>query len=516
MSKFNIYKIKEAKVDELVAHLVSDRKYQLVSHQSLDGYDVNSYFSDPEDATMQWLTQYGTAFFGEHSRKHNIIYSGAIIARRDNHAYVLPFGKTHFYIQEYIVFNFGLEMAEKIADQNDAKMKSLKRFGGKTSKSLISFTSGSSLDFSSGDSAEYLKLKPSNKKDWGKSFIHFGTSIQFGGLNLDAKELGKLLNQIDSAWNREKIFSIPLMRPIKDEAQELALYRELGNKITNHDENVGFVDYEIYGTEFVFSQQTHVRLKYKNITSENLADLDTTDISNFAESNGIDLQRELPEIRVQIIVDGQSKYTTQLLNLVEYVTGGNVFLYRGKWFYFNTSFIEELHKSLDNILPSRFTDSFSEDEFMAWEKSLPEDAVKYRERFVIVKMSDLHGFEVYDRKLEYIPYGGKKYSIEVGDVYDKENKRMYVVKIGDPRDFAYAFDQAMIVLHNMIGKKFNIATGGSIEINIMTILLIFRTEKTLEKVTGTKSLLFELKLDELRKLATEKGVTLEVQYSTII
>jgi uncharacterized protein (TIGR04141 family) len=401
-------------------------------------------------------------------------------------------------------------MAEKIADKNEAKMKSLKRFGGKTSKSLVSFNTGSSLDFSSGDSAEYLKLKAYNKEEWGASFIHFGSSIQFAGLEQEVNELGGLLNKIDTAWNSAKKFEIPLMCPIKDSIEQIALYRSLGEKISANNQDIGFVDYEIYGTDFIFSQQTHVRLKYENISSEILTELNTSGIVSFAESNGIQLQTELPKIKVQIIIEGQSKYTTQLLNLVEFHSDENVFLYRGKWFVFNSSFIEQLHRSLESIVPVQFSETFSEEEFIQW-KEARVSGVKYRERFVIEKIHEALGYEVYDREMEYIPYGSKKYSIEVGDIYDRTQKRMFVVKIGDPNDFGYAFDQAMAVLHNMNGKKFQ--TGDNqVEINIMTILLIFKTERILEFVTDTKSIIFELKLDELRKLAIEKGVSLEVQY----
>jgi len=514
MAKYNIYKIKDEKVDGLISHLTSERHYRLVNSLTSDGYALRVYFAGPEDANMWWLEQYGENFFGEHVRERNKIYSGVVVATKNNTGYILPFGKTHFYIQEFIIFNFGLDMAEKIADPNQAKMKSLTRFGGKTSKSLISYNTGSSLDFSSGDSAEYLKLKPENVEEWGDAFIHFGTSVQFSSVDIEPENLGTLLSRLDSAARVAKKFSIPLMRPIKEEAQQIALYKELSNKISTHDGSIEFVDYEIYGTDFIFSQQTHVRLKHNGVTSDTLADLSTTDIANFAEANNIDLENELPKIKVQIIVDGQSKYTTHLINLIEYHSDNQIFLYKGKWFAFNASFIEQLHQSLESITPVRFPDSFSEAEFSTWRDERTE-GVKYRERFVIEKIQETHGYEVYDREMEYIPYGSKKYQLEVGDVYDSEQKKMFVVKIGNSRDFGYAFDQAMIVLHNMQGNKFKVGTETEVVIDTVAILLLFKSERVLEKVTDTQSIIFELKLDELRKLAIEKGVKLEVQYSTI-
>lgn len=515
MAKYNVYKIRESKIDELVSHITSDRHYRLVKSLTSNGYALRVYFAGPENADMWWLKQYGEDFFGEHISKHNQIFSGAVIATKDDVGYILPFGKTHFYIQEFIMFNFGLDIAEKIADPNQAKMKSLKRFGGKTSKSLISYSTGSSLDFSSGDSAEYLKLKTENTEDWGKSFVHFGTSVQFGGLEIEPPDLGILLQRLQSAERASKKFSIPLMRPIKDEVQQIALYKELGEKIAAQHGNVEFVDYEIYGTEFIFSQQTHVQLKYKAVTSDVLSDLSSADIANFAITNNIDLKSELSLVRVKIIVDGQSKYTTQLINLIEYHLDNQIFLYKGKWFAFNSSFIEQLHQSLENITPSQFTDSFSETEFESW-RSERTEGIKYRERFVIEKMNERYGYNVYDREMEYIPYGKKKYQLEVGDVYDSQNKKMFVVKIGSPRDFGYAFDQAMLMLHNMKGSKFQVGEGSEVIIKTVAVLLLFQSERTLTKITDTKSLIFELKLDELRKLAIEKGVVLEVQYTTIM
>lgn len=514
MAKYNIYKIKESKTDELATHLTADRNFRLVNTLASNGYTIRVYFAGPEDANMWWLEQYGNDFFGENAQEHNKIYSGAVIASKNSHSYILPFGKTHFYIQEYIIYNFGLEFAEKIADPNQTKMKSLKRFSGKTSKSLISFSTGSSVDFSSGDSTEYLKLKPSNIEDWGKSFIHFGTSVQFGSIDIQPNDLGVLLGRIDTAQSSTKKFSIPLMCPIKDEAQQLALYKELGGKIASRDSSIEFVDFEIYGTDFVFSQQTHVQLKYKDATSEILSDLSASDIADFAETNNINLNTELLQVKVKIMIDGQSKYTTQLINLIEYHSDNQTFLYKGKWFVFNTSFVEQLHHSLQNITPSHFPDSFSEDDFVAWRDARTK-GVKYRERFVIEKIQEAHGYTVYDREMEYIPYGKNSYQIEVGDVYDPENEKMFVIKIGNPRDFGYAFDQAMLVLHNTQGGKFKVNGTTDVSIRTMAILLLFKSDRTLDDITSTNSLIFELKLDELRKLALEKVVNLEVQYSNI-
>lgn len=516
MAKYNIYKIKDGRVSDLQKHL-EIKRYELVSTQTSGGYDIHAYFQGPENANMWWLEQYGKAFFKGYAKVHNKIYSGAIIANNDSGAYILPFGKTHFYIQEFVEYNFGLEIAERISDPGNVKMKSLKKFGGRTSKSLTSYSAGSILNFSGGESAEYLKLKPADTSEWGKSFIHFGTSVQFGSIDVDPKEITILLKKLEQAQKKTKNFPIPSVREVKDEAKRNSLYRGLGEKILNDGANVEVVDYEIYGADFIFSQQTHARLKYKRHTSKILTDLKIADIKDFIQSTGdINIETELPKIKVQIIVDGQSKYTVPLLNIIEYYSSEKEFLYKGKWFAPNESFVQQLHRSLNNIPLNAFGEDFSEQEFSDWQSN-NEGGVKYRERFIIEKLHSAHAWDIYDREMEYIPSGNnKKYPIEVGDLYDETQKKMYIVKIGAPKDFSYAFDQAAAVLHKLENNQFTTADNRSIEIKNIALLLVFKTERNLQNITDTKSIIFEIKLGDLQNLAIEKNVGIEVLTSNII
>ena len=85
MAKYNVYKIKESKANELATHLTSDRNFRLINSLTSEGYSLRVYFAGPEDANMWWLEQYGGDFFGENASEHNKIYSGAIIASKNNH-----------------------------------------------------------------------------------------------------------------------------------------------------------------------------------------------------------------------------------------------------------------------------------------------------------------------------------------------------------------------------------------------------------------------------------------------
>jgi uncharacterized protein (TIGR04141 family) len=516
MSKYNVYKIKEGQANELQTHLTSNRSYRVTGTYTSHGYSVSVLFSEAQPTDIWWLGQYAD-YFGEHSGKQNEIYSGAVIARRtpNGNAYIIPLGKTHFYIQDFIEINFGLELAERIADEHQAKMKSLKSFGGKTSKSLVSYNSEADLVFDSCESAEYLKLKASNKETWGKSFIHFGSSVQFNSSETEAADLGQLLSGIDTALAGARQFNLPLMKEV-DKSQSAQLYLKLIQKISELDDSINFLDYEVYGVDFVFSQQTHVRLKHMREHSEQLTELTLSHIVTFAEANGINLAESLSSIKAQIFVGSESKYSVQLIKLIEYYddeTG--CFLFRGKWFQFNESFIEALHRMLANVPVSAFGTTFSEAEFNTWRLAQTE-AIKYRERFIIEQIHTQQGFEVLDRNLDYQNVSNKTYSIEVGDLYDAANETVIVAKIGAPRDFGYAFDQAFATLSSLQGRSYTTSGGRVIAVKEVELLLIFKTNRTLESATATGSLIFELKLNELCKLAREKGVQLKISYSTVL
>ncbi len=516
MARYNIYKIKEGLVDSLKSHIVDDRHYILSESFSSNGYSISAYFSEAPITDIWWLKQY-KLYFPDHLDKGNKSHSAIIIAKKNNSdfGYVIPLGKTHFYIQDYVDLNFGLELAERIADKNQTKMKSLKAFGGRTSKSLVSYNSETNLIFGSSESAEYLKLKVVDKEKWGNSYIHFGTSVQFNSIDLEPDKMGDLLSDIDVALKSSRNFKLPLMKEV-DPMTSSVLFSTLAKKISDLDPAVNFLDYELYGVDFVFSQQTHVRLKFKDVYSENFSDLNLSNIAEFARLKNINLEEAIPLMRVQVMLGEESKYTLQLTRMIEYYDDASrTFLFRGKWFLFNQSFMDILHTALDQISVSKFQMSFSEAESKEW-AILSENTVCYREKFVIEKIKEELGFLVLDRNLDYLNVANKKYSIEVGDLYDSLTEKIIVVKIGEPHDFSYAFDQAYATLSNIEGHCYVRSDGTSYPVKEMELLLIFKTQRELSDAKDTKSLIFELKLNELQKISQEKNVELKISYSTIL
>jgi uncharacterized protein (TIGR04141 family) len=515
MAKYNIYQVKPGKAADLVEKLKTSG-YEEATSQILGAYKLTSYFTAlPKPTEIWWLTQFA-AFFSDHVQKKNTVYSGAIVAENQDtgQAFLLALGKTHFYAQEFIDYTFGLKVAERIGSNKGAKTKSLKHFAGQTSKSMISFSGDSVLSFKPGEATDYVKLKATDADKWGKSYIHFGTSVQFGSIDYEPDKLNDLLANIEGCLEDEAVFSLPMILPVKDETQIQQLDKEVSQAITGDNASLSVVDFELYGVDFVFSQQTHVRLEYDGVLSDNITELDIAAVKKFAEDNSLDLDTTLRDINAKLYVNDSSKFTVPLIKLLDYVGDSEYFLYRGKWYIFSESFLNSLLELIKTAPVEQMQMEFTKAEHQVWQTNHEDDEVKYRERYVIDKIVQANeGFRDIDRVFDYKQYNGKKAKIEVSDIYDPAHSEINVVKIGEAKDFGYAFDQAALVLTFIQANKYVLGDGSSIEVKRLRLTLVSSNVTTPESPADINSLSFQIKLGELMNLAREKSVDLVVTFA---
>lgn len=513
MSKYNIYKLKRNSSSALIDKLTSVR-YKKLDPAQMGNYELTPFFTpNPIPTPIWWLDQYAI-LFGDYSANENTVYSGSIIARNvnDGSEYIVALGKTHFYIQEFIDYKFGLECAERIGSQSETKSKSSKLFGGQTSKMITSYTGSSVLNFSPGEATDYIKLKPIDKTLWGKSYIHFGTSVQFGSIN---KDLGTVLDDIKQAEASEPRFNLPRMIPVTDRALVSQLDNELAGAINKDDCNLGIVDFELYGVDFIFAQETTVRLYYEDIESTNYETLDINDIKDFASTNDINLGNCIRDIKAKLFVNNRGRHSTDLLRMIDFVGEDNAFLHQGKWYIFSDSFMETLEQLVSNVDVGHSKFEFSKSEHEQWKTELPEEEkVNYREKYVIDKIvkSDSR-YTDNDRSFDYKPSSGKLYSIEVSDIYDSKTNEVIVVKIGGAKDFGYAFDQAIRTLSLVSNNKYHYEDDTTIQVNSIQLMLVSDQLTMPSSANEINSLSFKIKLGELMRVASEKNVKLNLSFA---
>jgi uncharacterized protein (TIGR04141 family) len=514
MAKYNIYKLRDDKYDKLVEKIASSG-FAKVNEVQINNYEVVTYFTKtPRPTDIWWLEQF-SQFFSEHALEKNKVFSGLLLIRNQatGSAYTIALGKTHFYIQEFIDFSFGLKIAERIGSPNGTKTKSSKHFAGQTSKSVTSFVGDSILNFSAGEATDYVKLKPSNKNLWGKAYIHFGTSVQFSSIDITPGDLDKLFRQIEEALSASPSFSLPRIIPIKDEAQVLVLDEKLAQAIRDNNSSVGIVDFELYGVDFVFAQETHARLDYNGLLSEPTPELSTDFLQSFADSNSLQLSDIIRELKVKFYVNETSKFTVSLINMLDYMGNDDTFLHRGKWYLFSQSFVDTLTTLIASVEIAQLGMGFSKTEHEKWKQANQDKAINYREKYVIDKILQSNPSLIeYDRSVDYKNLNGKKTNIEVSDIYDSRNEEIIVVKIGDAKDFGYAFDQAMRTLSLMSGNTYHLEDGSNIRISKLRLLLVTTNMNIPAHATDINSLSFYIKLSELMNQATEKQVQLILSF----
>jgi uncharacterized protein (TIGR04141 family) len=178
--KLNIFSVPQGNVAA-----VKDKFGQVglnVIHSATDGpWQTAFLFSEKQEPDdIPWVGTFAE-FFGDR-RPQNLIYFGAYVFEQSGNCYVLTYGKTHFYVRPFCDHDFGIEVAKRLADENDIKQKASKKFAGRRKKEIRSYTSNTGLDIESGESIDYLQaaIAESARKDFGRS-AKFGSSVLLNG-----------------------------------------------------------------------------------------------------------------------------------------------------------------------------------------------------------------------------------------------------------------------------------------------------------------------------------------------
>ena len=114
MPNYNIFRVDpELRADTLV-------KFQDVGltetyNEDIDGYQHVFFSSDkPIDAQIEWIQLYSN-FINLDDVPSNESYFAALLIRiPGGNEYAISLGKAHFYLKAYCVYDFGLQLAERI------------------------------------------------------------------------------------------------------------------------------------------------------------------------------------------------------------------------------------------------------------------------------------------------------------------------------------------------------------------------------------------------------------------
>ncbi|HEN4765369.1 TPA: TIGR04141 family sporadically distributed protein, partial [Legionella pneumophila] len=196
MAKFNIFRLKKETERNLLDKFRSVG-LMLCNKKEIDGFTLTLFISkNPKQVDIWWVDLYDEYLDVIEDKPKNKVYFGVFLISNESLLYAVSMGKSHFYLKEFCDLDFGINMAERIADNSNLKLKNSKLFGSKRNKSIISYQNNSEFEYDSGESIHFLKSESIDKNIWGK-MVSFGNSIQIE-LDITPDKLPDIVLNIES------------------------------------------------------------------------------------------------------------------------------------------------------------------------------------------------------------------------------------------------------------------------------------------------------------------------------
>ena len=102
-----------------------------------DGWKGDFLFCpDPPPGVIPWVKTF-SEYLGS-GKYYNRSYFAAIVLTKNDSTYAIAFGKTHFFVRPHCDYDFGIELAKRIADEDDVVQTAARRYQGKQKKDIRS------------------------------------------------------------------------------------------------------------------------------------------------------------------------------------------------------------------------------------------------------------------------------------------------------------------------------------------------------------------------------------------
>lgn len=438
--RVNIFRIETTDVDDMTAKLLSSNM-QVIHQETQAGWAGTFYFSKtPAPTDVSWAKIYKSYFPGQLPKNRN--HFAAYVFTKGDLCYVISYGKTHFYLRPYCDFDFGIEIAKRIADPSDTRLTASRRFQGTRKKDIRSFANNTQLDIESGESVEYLQT--GIRKDLHPTFGRtgkFGSSVQLNP-KIDPPSLGKFLTELSSAAAFPEQFKLPRTTVITDKSEIAKFDQLLIDELTGDIGTTEFTDnnYDLYGVDFVFGSEGDFTIRCPGKKSLAVEQLTMKELKQYIKDHKLS-EAEILRIKIDHDADDAPSWTQDIKEAVDFIADTErVFLTGGRWTRFNQDYLDALDEYLRGISIEQAETQFAEI-LLTEPKFNTSDEIKAA------------GYKVADRDFDIFKTRAKT-PIEAWDL--SKGNRVYAVKFGDAQKLGYVCDQASNVLEllrNSAGVK---------------------------------------------------------------
>lgn len=495
-NKYNIYKIIFTQKDQLAQKLEKVGLDRVYSENNSD-FQMEFYFSREPDEIDIWWTQLYRDFLKDlNTSPKNKSFFGVLLIYNSEICYAVSLGKTHFYLKKYADSDFGLDLAERIIDQSNLKIKNSKYYKSQKSKTITAYQAKTNFAYDTGESMHYIKSKTINPILWGKT-ASFGTSVQLS-LDIEPDSLPDTIQEIESKLKEEPLLRLPRVSLVHDENQKTKLDSRLNTAIINTEHaSVEFEEISLSGIDFVFIDSERYRFFKKGEKRHTLTEeknLSLEEVQNFMFEQEIN---DVNQVMVSIERETGKSYAKSIKEILDYIDPDRYCLIDGKWHQFNKSYIDFLNREVDSIELQHQDSKFN------ILKSVEKKGIKGpSENDFNNNLQENEGYVNVDKKMTQID---SKYKIEKMDLYKEET--LFFVKKGTPQKLGYVVDQSINTINLLQNNESKIQIEGeSKSIKSICLWLIIDRKTDIEKLSDLNSIIFSMKLTEWKKKAIDAGL----------
>lgn len=492
--QLNLFKVDNNDLSNIILKF-DEVGLQCIHTEKQSEWTLHSFFSqDPTERTPSWLTSFNLLFPGASGANRS--FSGAIIASKEQQCFIASFGKSHFYIRPFCDYDFGIELAKRIADGEDASQTSARRFQGKQRKNIKSYAKNTRLSIPPGESVDFIQASITNAAQ-----ATFGPTAKFGTSALlsppiNPNALGRLLDDVVSRLSTPELFQLPRTVVISDDV-EVRRFDEL--LIKEIQRPVGLSDFtentfDLFGVDFIFNSTGNFRLKCGNFKPKDVDRLTMREVKEYVQNRKIPANKIL-SIKISKLHDDEPEFTSPIKDLLDYIHDKErVVLSGGRWLQFNQDYLQYLNESVDNIPMEPV-----EDDLKLLTMTEPEFNIDMKSR----------GYTVADKDFELFKVRSNT-PIEAWDL--KKGSTVYAVKFGTPQKLNYVCDQAM----NLLELFHNRAEVKAIpDFDEYCLWLGYRGKTPLDKISSSGSIILKQKIEAWARRCEEIGIKPKLKLSQV-
>lgn len=512
-----------------------------------DIFNLKFYFanSNKENRKIQWYEQMKKIFgdLDEFERPISssygvLVIEGKIYKLEENEVdrsiiYIITFGHGIHLVSNCVDFNFGLEFASRAANPESINTQSSKFFSISKNKSLIIYNStnfstqvGEAVDYliadleeRSGRKAVTQLVELINPKVHFSSYVRVSLKKEFNGENLISivKNIDRIITSYTPIIQIPKLYYLQSTKDLKTiEKLNEKLNRDV-LRVDNTSVSIGiYINKD--GRIETINDQDGCEIYCRKLRKE-YGELNLENVKDFIEEFNI---QDIGKIKVKI---GFSQYT--LYDLIDYTTcldSENEYycLNNGRWTRFNKEYVKKVEKDINSrINPlTVFNEEYNLNDLQElrekYSKEITGEVYKdckelnrklYQERVYNCSLRDNFGFILLDRETEE--------TIEVADLYDKGQKALMHVKIGEPGKFIECINQSMNGARHYLNNRENVIKKFGEElkdVEKITLVLIITNKTVWEKrdISKYNSLRLKLNLLDWLNAVQELGFKAEI------